>query len=335
MKIAILERNSVGLDIDVTRYEDFGEVTVYANTVTEEEVAQRVADADIIIANKAPLNERSLKDAKNVKLITNFATGYDSVDIEYCKKRGITFCNIRDYATEMVAQHTFALALYVMEHLSYYDEYVKSGAYAAQDRFSHFDQTFTEIAGKTWGIAGMGNIGKRVARIAEAFGAKVITFSTSGKPVTTETAPAGGTDPASGEAKDYPRVDFDTFLKESDIISVHCPLTDRTRDLFDTEAFSKMKQTAVIVNVARGPVINEEALAKALKENKIAGAGLDVLTKEPIRKDSPLYDFKDSKRLLITPHMAWASVEARERCCQQVYENIDGFLKGKPVRVVV
>ncbi len=325
MKIAILERNSVGLDIDVKRYEDFGECSVYANTVTEEEVAERTVDADIIIANKAPLNERSLAGSKNLKLITNFATGYDSVDIEYCKKRGITVCNIQDYATEMVAQHTFALALFVMEHLSYYDEYVKSGAYTAQDRFSHFDRTFTEIAGKTWGVAGMGNIGRRVAKIAEAFGARVITFSTSGKPV----SPAGNAAPG-----EYERVDFDTFLKESDIISIHCPLTDRTRNLFDESAFSRMKKDAIIVNVARGPVINEEALAKALKEERIAGAGLDVLSKEPMRKDNPLYEFQDSKRLLVTPHMAWASVEARERCCRQVYENIESFLKGSPIRVV-
>ncbi len=315
-KVVILERDSVGRDVDLSKYRDFGEVVEYPNTVTEEEVAQRVHDADIIVGNKAPMNENSLKDAKNVKMITGFATGYDNIDIPYLNSRGIVFSNVQDYASAAVAQHTFALALYVMEHLHHYDHYVKDGEYESQSRFSNFDMTFHDLEGKTWGIAGMGHIGRKVAQIATAFGCRVIAYSTSGKPSQTT----------------YPQVDFETLCKESDIISLHCPLSDQTRNLMDKRAFAMMKNSAILINVARGPVINSRDLYDALTENRIAGAGLDVLEKEPIRKDDPLNSFKDSNRLLITPHLAWASIEARERCAQQVYENIDGFLKGTPVR---
>ncbi len=173
MKIVILERNSVGTDISVDAIGRYGEVTAYANT-TREEAAGRIADADIVIANKTPLNESTLKDAGNVKLICLFATGYDNVDLKYCKSRGIKVANVVNYSTDAVAQHTFALCLYLLEKLRHYDEYVKSGQYAAQDRFSNFDIPYTELAGKTWGIIGMGNIGRKVSQIAQAFGCRVI-----------------------------------------------------------------------------------------------------------------------------------------------------------------
>ena len=180
MKIVILERNSVGTDVSVDCIRDFGEVTIYRNTVTVEEVRERVKDADIVIANKSPLNEETLKDAPNVKLICEFATGFDNCDLAYCKSRGIKVTNVVDYCTGMVAQHTFTLALALSQKLFHYDTYVKSGEYSAQDRFSNFDVPFHELDGKTWGIVGMGNIGKRVAKIASAFGCRVIFHSITG-----------------------------------------------------------------------------------------------------------------------------------------------------------
>ena len=253
-----------------------------------------------------------------MKLICNFATGYDNVDIAYCKSRGIKVCNVVDYSTDMVAQHTFTLALALGEKLYHYDHYVKSGQYAAQSRFSNFDVPFTELAGKTWGIVGMGNIGRKVAQIATAFGCKVIFYSASGHSTCT----------------DYPRVDFDTLLAESDYLSLHCPLTDRTRDLIDKTALEKMKKSAILINVARGAVVNNRDLYEALQAGEIQAAGLDVLEKEPIAKDNPLGQFMDSDRLIITPHLAWASVEARIRCVKGVYENIEAFMKGAPIHVV-
>lgn len=317
MKIVVLERNSVGTDIDVTCYEDFGEVTYFANTV-EENTAEHVKDADIVIANKAPMKEETLKDCPNVKLICEFATGFDNVDLEYCRSRNIKVANVVDYSTAAVAQHTFALTLYVLEKLSYYDNYVKSGTYENQDRFSNFDEAYRELEGKTWGIIGMGNIGRKVAKIAEAFGCKVIFYSASGNSTCT----------------DYERVDFDTLCKESDILSIHCPLSDKTRNLINMDAFKKMKQTAILINVARGPVVNDEDLYVALTENLIGAAGLDVLGKEPLAKDNPLGKIKDSRKLIITPHMAWASTEARERVVSEVYKNIQAFLNGEDRNIV-
>lgn len=312
MNIVILERNSVGTDISVDIFNELGQVTTYANTVTPEDVIERIKDADVVIANKAPLKEETLKEAKNLKLICEFATGFDNVSIPYCKERGIGVCNVRDYSSPMVAQHSFAMALFLLEKMHHYDNYVKSGAYGAQDRFSNFDIPFTELAGKTWGIIGMGNIGQTVARIATAFGCNVIFYSVTGKSKVTE----------------YKQVDFDTVLKESDFLSLHCPLSDITRNLIDAEALSKMKPTAYLINVARGPVVNQQALYEALVNNKIAGAGLDVLEKEPIAQDNPLGTIKDSGKLIITPHLAWASVEARTRCVDMTADNIKSFMNG-------
>ena len=297
MRIVILERNSVGTDVSVDSISKYGEITVYRNT-TAEDVAERVKEADIIIANKAPLNETTLKNAQKVKLICEFATGYDNVDLAYCKSRGIKVANVVNYSTDAVAQHTFALCLYILEKLHHYDAYVKSGEYASQDRFSNFDIPYTELAGKTWGIIGMGNIGRKVAEIAKAFGCHVIFYSVTGKSSCTE----------------YEQVDFDTLLRESDVLSLHCPLSDITRNLINLDALKKMKKTAILINVARGPVVNDEDLYTALMENYILGAGLDVTGTEPMKDSNPLSKIKDSNRLIITPHMAWASIEARERC---------------------
>ena len=317
MKIIVLARNSVGQDVPMDAIGKLGEMTAYPNT-TAADVKEKVKDAEIIVANKAPLNEETLKDARQVKLICEFATGYDNVDLAYCKKRGIKVANVVNYSTDAVAQHTFALCFYVLEKLRHYDEYVKSGAYAAQDRFSNFDLPFTELAGKTWGIIGMGNIGKKVAKIAQAFGCRVIFYSASGNSTCT----------------DYERVSFDTLLIESDFVSLHCPLSDKTRNLIDLNALKKMKKSAILINVARGPVVKDEDLYTALTQEYIAGAGLDVTGTEPMKDSNPLSKIMDSNKLIITPHLAWASNEARNRCVSETCKNIEAFLKGEDRNIV-
>lgn len=317
MKLVVLERNSAGKDVDVSCFEKFGEVSYYPNTVADN-TAERIKDADIIIANKAPLNESTLKTAPNVKLICLLATGFDNVDLAYCKSRGIKVTNVVNYCTSTVAQHTLLLALMLTEKIAFYDEYVKSGTYSAQDRFSNFDRVFHDLEGKTWGIVGMGNIGHRVAGLAQAFGCQVIFYSASGRSTCT----------------DYKRVEFDTLLRESDILSLHCPLSNRTRGLINREAFAQMKNSAILVNVARGPVVDTQALYEALISNQIAGAGLDVLEKEPMAKNNPLAQIKDSTKLIITPHMSWASLESRTHLVEEAVKNIEAFLDGENRNVV-
>lgn len=318
MKIVILERNSVGTDVSVDCIGDFGELICYPNTVTVEQVKERVKDADIVIANKSPLNEETLKDASKVRLICEFATGYDNCDLKYCSSRGIKVANVVDYCTEMVSQHTFTLALALSQKLAHYDNYVKSGQYSAQDRFSNFDLPFYELAGKTWGIVGMGNIGRKTAEIATVFGCRVIFHSITGK----------------SSCEDYPRVDKETLLKESDFVSLHCPLSELSRNFIDKEALQLMKKTAILINVARGPVVNNRDLYHALVNEEIQAAGLDVMEKEPLEPGNPLSSFKDSNRLIITPHLAWASVEARTRCVEGAYRNIEAFLRGEEQNIV-
>jgi glycerate dehydrogenase len=318
MKIAVLEKVSLGNDLDISFFDEFGEVSYYENTVAAE-VAGRVEDVNVIIANKVPLNENTIGTAKNLKLICETATGYNNVDLEYCKAKGISVTNVKGYSTPIVAQHTFAMALYLLEKLPVYDTYVKSGEYEKCPIFTCFEPYFTELTGKTWGIIGLGNIGRKVAEIAKVFGCRVIYYSASGN----------------NNSSDFERVDFDTLLSEADILSLHCPLTDRTEKIINADALDKMKKTAILINVARGPVVDEEALYDALVNGKIAAAGLDVLCKEPIAADNPLGKIKDSTKLLITPHMAWGSHEARERCAREVYENIKSFNKGESRNVVV
>jgi glycerate dehydrogenase len=317
MKIAVLEKDSLGNDLDISFYNEFGEVTYYDNTVADK-IAGRVEDATIIIANKAPLNETTRGGAKNLKLICETATGYNNVDLDYCKSKGIRVTNVKGYSTPIVAQHTFAMALYLLEKLPVFDNYVKNGEYEKCPIFTCFEPYFTELEGKTWGIIGLGNIGRKVAEIASVFGCRVIYYSASGN----------------NNSTDYERVDFDTLLAQSDILSLHCPLTDRTQNIINAKALDKMKKTAILINVARGPVVDEQALYDALVNGKIAAAGLDVLCKEPISPDNPLGKIKDSTKLIITPHMAWGSHEARERCAREVYQNIKSFISGEDRNVV-
>lgn len=318
MKIVVLDRTSVGEDISVEDMRRYGDVVFY-NSTPDALVAERVRDADIVVANKNPIDERSLKDADRVKLVCQFATGYDNVDIDYCRRRGIRVVNVRNYSTAAVVQHTVALALSVLENLPYYDDYVKSGAYSAQERFSHFAKTYYELDGKTWGIVGMGNIGKRVAEAARALGCHVIFYSASGQ----------------NNHSGYERVEFDELLSRSDVLSLHCPLSDRTRHLMDREAFSRMKRTAIVINVARGAVVDSQALYEALVSGQIRGAGLDVFEGEPVKAQEKLLQLKDTGRLQMSPHMAWASIEARARCVSETCKNIEAFLNGEERNVIV
>ena len=312
MKIVELDRETLGYDIDTSVLKTIGSFEEH-EAADLETTREYIKDADIIIFNKTKMNEELLKDAPNVKLLAITATGFDNIDLEYCKSRGIAAANVKAYSTPAVAQHTFAMALFVLEKISYYDEYVKSGRYSSQSGFCNFDEKYNELSGKTWGIIGMGNIGRSVARIAEAFGCKVIFYSASGNSTCT----------------DYERVELDVLLKESDVLSIHCPLSDRTRNLINRDTLKLMKKSAILINVARGPVVNDADLAEALNNGTIAGAGLDVLGVEPMEKDNPLGLIKDSRKLLITPHMAWASVESRQRCFDEVFENIRAFMEGR------
>lgn len=309
MKIVFLDAKSVGEDIDLSKYNELGEFVTYDFT-TQEQIPSRVHDADVIITNKCTINESSVGNAKNLKLVCVTATGTNNLDKPYLEQKGIAWRNVAGYSTESVAQHTFAMLFYLLEKLSYYDAYVKNGKYANDTSFTHFAEHFNEINGKTWGIIGLGNIGRRVADIAKMFGANVIYYSTTGR----------------NTQDGYNRVDFDTLLSTSDIVSVHAPLTPETEKLMNAEAFKKMKSSAIFINVGRGAIVDEQALADAIEHHVIAAAGLDVLTEEPMNPNSPFLHIQDSKRLLITPHIAWASVEARTKLMDIVYNQIKDFI---------
>ncbi len=309
MKIVFLDRKSIGEDIDLSAFNDFGEVVIYDYS-TVEEAAERTKEADIIVLNKVPINEQTIGMAKNLKLVCVTATGTNNLDKQYLDKRGIQWRNVAGYSTEAVAQHTLALVMYLMEHLNYYDNYVKSEQYVNDKLFTHFEMHFNEIYGKTWGIIGLGAIGKRVAEIATCLGANVIYYSTSGK----------------NHSDIYKEVDFETLLSTSDIVSIHAPLDKNTEHLMNAAAFKKMKESAILINVGRGPIIVEKDLVDALNTNTIAGAGLDVLDIEPMANENPLKLIKDSNKLIITPHIAWAAVEARHRLMDIIYGQIKEFL---------
>lgn len=301
MKIVFLDAKSIGEDIDLSGFDTLGEVVKYDFT-TDEEVPKRAADADIIIVNKVNINEKTIGGAEHVKMVCVTATGTNNLDKEYLESRKIIWHNVAGYSTESVTQHTFAMAFYLLEKLRYYDDYVKDEKYIDDTVFTHFANRFFELSGKTWGIIGLGNIGRRVAGIAKSFGCRVIYYSTSGK----------------NHNKEYEEVDFDTLLAESDILSVHAPLDENTQNLMDKDAFEKMKNTAIFLNLGRGPIVVEADLADALEQGRIAAAGLDVLCIEPMSPDNPLRRIKDSDKLLITPHIGWASVEARTRLMQTI-----------------
>ena len=291
MKIVFLDAKTIGDDIDLSGFDALGEVTRYDFT-TPEEAPERVKDADVLIINKVPVNEQTIHTAAHLKLV-------------------IAWRNVAGYSTETVTQHTFAMLFYLLEKLRYYDDYVKNGNYINDTCFTHFSEHFSELNGKTWGIIGLGAIGRRVAQIAEAFGAHVIYYSASGQPA----------------QNGYTQVDLDTLLTTSDIISVHAPLNEYTENLLDKDAFAKMKKSCIFLNLGRGPIVVEQDLYDALITDEIAAAGLDVLCQEPMSEQNPLFQIKDSRKLLITPHIAWAGIEARIRLMDIILNQIKDFFE--------
>ena len=312
MKICILDAKTLGNDADLSEFSRFGEVTIY-NTTKPEEIMERISDQDIVITNKVVLNESNMKAALNLKLICVAATGTNNIDLSFAKRHGIVVTNVAGYSTQSVVQHTFAMLFYLMESLKYYDEYVKSMDYSKSDIFTHLDKPFGELLGKTWGIIGFGTIGSSVASIARAFGCRVVYYSTSGK----------------NDNAQYERVEMDKLLKESDIVSIHAPLNNKTRSLIDYKCLQSMKRTAILLNLGRGGIVKEDDLAKALDKDLIMGAAVDVLESEPVKTDNPLLAIKKQDKLFITPHIAWASVEARRRLINELNLNIKAFLDNQ------
>ena len=311
MKLVFLDAKTIGSDIDLSAFEDFGEV-IYHDFTTPSEASARTQDADVLIVNKTPVNETTIGNASHLKLVCVTATGTNNLDKDYLERRGIAWRNVAGYSTESVAQHTFAMLFYLLEKLRYYDDYVKEGSYINDRIFTHFAEHFHELCAMRFGIIGLGNIGRRVADIASCFGADVVYYSTSGSP----------------EQEGYHQVDFDTLLSTSDIISIHAPLNSNTEGLINTKALEKMKSSAILLNLGRGPIVVEQDLADALKKGTIAAAGLDVLCQEPMSADNPLFDIRDSKKLLITPHVAWAAVESRTRLMEIIHGQIKEFFSA-------
>ena len=310
MKIVFLDAKTIGEDINLSGFDKLGEVVKYSFS-TSEEVPERVSDADVIIVNKIQVNESTIGAAKNLKLVCVTATGTNNLDKDYLNSRGIAWRNVAGYSTESVAQHTFAMLFFLLEKLRYYDDYVKNDHYTNDTIFTHFEEVFYELSGKTWGIIGLGNIGRRVASIAEAFGAKIIYSSPSGS------APQDG----------FCQVYLDTLYSSYDIISVHAPLNEFTENLIDKKAFSMMKKSCIFLNLGRGPIVVEQDLCNALEQGVIRAAGLDVLCAEPMAYENPLRRIKDSRRLFITPHVAWASVEARTRLMDIIVGQVTEFFR--------
>lgn len=305
MNIVFLETDTLGDDVNLAQFSKLGNVTTYPLTLAEE-IHDRLLDCDVVVINKLPMNEKTIGGLEKLKLICLTATGTNNIDFNYTNKMGIDVRNVRSYSTESVVQHTFACFFYLYEKLNYFDEYVKSEAYADAPFFCHIAEKFHEMQGKRWGVIGLGEIGKRVSDVAKAFGCETVYYSTSGK----------------HDEPGYNRVSLDELLTTSDIISIHAPLNDDTLNLINKETLKKCKKSAYLINMGRGPIVNQEDMYEALVNDVIAGAALDVLTVEPMAKDNPLIKIKDSKKLLITPHIAWATVEARQRCVDAVFENI-------------
>lgn len=312
MNIVILDRMALGDDIDMTVFDKLGRVTIYERT-SPDEVLERLKDADALLTNKVVIGAEQMDKLPRLKYIGINATGTNNIDIAYAAKKNIAVTNVKSYSTDSVVQHTFALLFYVYEKLKSYDDFVKQGEYCDYGCFTYFGEKFAELSGKTWGIIGLGEIGRKVADVAKTFGCRVIYYSTSGR----------------NSNPDYQRVEFGELLERSDIISIHAPLNDKTNNLINKAAFDRMKNSAVLINVGRGPIVNEADLLDALNENKLAAAGLDVISEEPMKRTNPLYGYKDSRRLIITPHIAWATNEARQRLVDEAYLNLEAFINGE------
>ncbi|NBC83417.1 MAG: D-2-hydroxyacid dehydrogenase [Bacteroidetes bacterium] len=309
MKIVFLDTDTVGEVDNMMLLKELGDLEMYNYTPSGKTV-ERLQNADIVITNKVLIDKNVLDACPSLKLICIAATGTNNVDLEYAREKGVEVRNTKDYSTQSVTQATFAMLFYLLHQLTYYDEYVKSGEYAQSPIFTNHFRQYWELNGKNFGIIGLGDIGKSVAGVARTFGSNVNYYSTSGKNNNT----------------DFQQVDLQELLVSSDVISIHCPLNDRTLNLIGENELQMMKSTAYLLNLGRGGIVNEKALAKAIDEQIIAGAALDVLENEPINADNPLLQIQNKENLLITPHIAWASREARELLLKKIYNNIKAFM---------
>ncbi len=305
MNIVLLDAKTLGDDISLDKFKSCGEFISY-QTTSKEQTLDRVKGAEVVITNKVVI-DREIMENSQIKLICVAATGMNNIDLEYAKEQNIVVKNVAGYSTNSVVQLTFSHLFYLLNKLRYFDEYSKN-SWSSSDIFTHLGEPFSEIASKKWGIIGLGEIGKKVAQIAQTFGAEVVYYSTSGKNKNT----------------DYKNVDLETLLKESDIISIHCPLNAQTLNLLDKNNLPLLKDETILINMGRGGIINEEDLGDAI-DNQNIYVGTDVISSEPIPKNSPYLSVKNQNRLFITPHIAWASKEARERLVVKIIENITNF----------
>lgn len=309
MKLVILDAATLGEDLDLSVFDRFGEVIAYPNSKPEE-VATRLKDADIVLLNKAQLGESNLSNSTHLKLICVAATGFDNIDVNYCRQKGIAVCNVIGYSTKCVAQVTVSMALSLITRMNEYTELVKNGSYSEGETANCVSPAFHEICGKTWGIIGYGNIGKQVGCVARALGCNLLV---------NKRMPVEG----------VKCVSIEEICKNADIISVHTPLNDCTRNLLNKERIGMMKKSAIVINVARGACADESALADAIKEGRLGGLGVDVYSHEPFRKDHPFYEIRQYPNVCLTPHMAWGGYETRNRLIGEMAENISSFLNGQ------
>ena len=306
INMVFLDAATVGKVDNLSEISALGDYASYELTAPAERLG-RIRGHNVVITNKVVIDRAILDACPELELIAVVATGMNNVDLDYAAQKGVVVKNVAGYSTESVTQCTFAMLFYLQNAGRYYDDFVKSGQYAASSAFTHLGREFRELAGKTFGIIGLGAIGRRVAQVASAFGAKVVYHSTSGKNL---------------NVQQYPHLPLEKLLQTADVVSIHCPLNDATRNLITRERLHLMKPTACLLNMGRGGIVDESALAQALDENRIACAGLDVLSVEPIAADNPLLKVQNKEKLYITPHIAWASMEARRLLIARTAENI-------------
>lgn len=314
MKIVLLDRASIGFDTPLSVLNKFGDVTVYDSS-TPVEAIERSRNADVIIINKIKVTRELMAASDSLKLVCIFATGFDNIDVAYAREKGIAVCNVPGYSTDSVTLFTISTVLALSAHLFEYSSFVRSGEYTAAGVPNRLTPVYHDISGKTWGIIGYGNIGRAVGRVASALGARVIVNKRT-------------------PCDDATIVDIDTLCRESNIITVHCPLNDESRALINSDRISLMKQDVIIVNEARGAVLDEQAVADAVLDGRIGAFGCDVYSVEPFSSDHPYNKIKELSNVILTPHAAWGSYEARERCINIIAENIDSFINGKTMNRV-
>jgi lactate dehydrogenase-like 2-hydroxyacid dehydrogenase len=310
--IVFLDAETIGRVDNMKLLSKLGKLEVYGST-GQDQVVQRCREKEVVIVNKVKMTEGVMRQLPGLKLICVAATGTDNVDLNYARNNGIEVKNVAGYSTDSVAQLTFTMLLYLIHKPYYYDAYVKSGAYSRSNSFTHHNKPFWELKGKRIGIIGLGTIGRQVARIAESFGMDVVFYSTTGR----------------NNHINYKRFELDDLLKSSDVVSIHAPLNNSTRDLITYEKMKLMRPCAILLNLGRGGIINERDLARALNGNVIGAAGIDVMEQEPISADNPLMKLYDKEKILITPHMAWASRESRELLVEKIARNIEVFQKSR------